>query len=52
MKDQHVIPLDDLLEHDTDSKDCMCDPEIKVEGGVLIVVHKSYDGREGKEDEQ
>ena len=45
-EDQHVIPLNDLLEHDTDSKECWCDPEIKVEGAVLVVVHNSFDGRE------
>ena len=48
--DQHVIPLEDLLEHNTDDTACWCDPKIKVEGAVLIVVHNSFDGREQNED--
>ena len=48
-KDVHVFPIDDLLEHNTDSGECMCDPEVIVEGGSLIYVHNSYDGREDRE---
>lgn len=51
VEDLHVFPVDDLLPHSTDSKECMCDPEIIVEGGVLVVIHNSYDGREDKETE-
>lgn len=41
----HVIPLNDLKEHDCDST-CECQPYILEEGGELICVHNSYDGRE------
>jgi len=47
--DLHVVPINDILEHDIDSKDCWCDPKIEVEGAVLIVIHNSFDGRENKE---
>jgi hypothetical protein len=40
----HVLPVDDLLDHEYE--DCACGPEIKeVEGGEVIV-HYSLDGRE------
>jgi hypothetical protein len=39
----HVVPIDDLREHSTDSdKPCWCKPEIE---GRLII-HNSMDGRE------
>lgn len=42
----HVYPLNDLVEHDTESDDCVCGPECEfVEGGV-VVSHHSLDGRE------
>lgn len=42
--DQHVIPLDDLMEHS--GPDCLCNPTIHIEGSVLVYIHHSYDGRE------
>lgn len=51
-EDVHVFPLDDILPHNTDDSECMCDPEILVEGGALIIVHNSYDGRETNDREQ
>ena len=45
-EDLHVFPLDDLLPHSTESTECMCDPEIEVCGGKLIIIHNAYDGRE------
>lgn len=49
----HVFPLNDLVEHNTDSPDCICGPEVeRVEGedgdGWLITYH-SLDGREQEE---
>jgi hypothetical protein len=39
----HVVPIDDLREHSTDSdKPCWCHPE--EEDGVIV--HNSMDGRE------
>ena len=51
MNDQHVFPLNDLLPHNTDGCECMCDPAIEVVGGVLLIVHNSYDGREEEEND-
>lgn len=44
--DLHVIPLDDLLPHNEEGTECMCDPVIEVHGGRLIIIHNAYDGRE------
>ena len=55
----HVVPNNDLKPHLTISVGkwpdqpkciCKCNPEhIPVEGGGLVIVHNSYDGREGLE---
>jgi len=47
--DVHVVPLNDLLSHNTDSSECRCDPKIEVDGGHLLIIHNSYDGREDGE---
>lgn len=48
----HVYPLDDLEEHD-DSENgntCHCNPKVIIEpNSEIIVVHNSFDGREGVE---
>lgn len=52
----HVTPLDDLIQHDTnsDSPVCVCGPEtVPVEIGGLVAwayVHASLDGREFTEE--
>lgn len=46
--DLHVVPVEDLLPHNTDSHECACDPEIEVHGGKLIIIHNSFDGREDR----
>jgi hypothetical protein len=48
--DHHVVPVDDLVEHD-DSEDCVCGPTtepVKREDGSMgwLVVHHALDGRE------
>jgi hypothetical protein len=48
----HVSPIDDLEEHDlTDTGNtCKCNPTIIIEDDSdIIVVHNSFDGREGIE---
>ncbi len=47
----HVHPLNDIKEHDTSDKGntCHCDPIIEEHDGEIIVVHNSFDGREGVE---
>ena len=39
---QHVYPLNDLKEHNTESSNCWCNP--RIEDGVMI--HNSLDRRE------
>lgn len=50
MSDYHVVPVDDLLEHEIE-EDCACLPETKPverDDGSLgwVVVHNAWDGRE------
>lgn len=44
----HVLPIDDIEDH-IDSSTCPCQPSIEEENGHLIIVHSSFDGREGVE---
>lgn len=44
----NIYPLDDLKEHIFDST-CECNPRIELEEGEMILVHNSFDGREGVE---
>ena len=39
----HVIPIDDLIDHE-ESMDCPCSPEIDPETGVVL--HDAMDRRE------
>jgi hypothetical protein len=43
----NIIPEDDAKEH-TESHLCECNPRLKFDA-VTIIVHNSYDGREGVE---
>jgi hypothetical protein len=54
----HIFPLNDLEEHITDCEypengvpfcPCKCNPEWKEEDDALLIVHNSFDGREGVE---
>lgn len=50
----HVLPVGDLIEHDTSSTDCACGPNLTIgENGEIwatpIVTHHSLDGRELQE---
>lgn len=42
----HVIPTDDLKEHDSHGAGCHCKPEVRAEGEGWLIIHNSYDGRE------
>ena len=47
----HVFPVNDLVEHDTESDDCACGPETRPversDGGIeWLIIHNSLDGRE------
>lgn len=48
----HVFPLNDLREHDISDTgtSCPCEPEVIIEPDTeIIVIHNSFDGREGVE---
>ena len=48
--DTHVLPLDDLFDHD-EHRGCWCHPTVEeVWVGNSVVVHHSADGREILED--
>lgn len=42
--DIHVVPLDDLRDHE--STECWCHPAHEEEDGTPIVVHRAMDERE------
>ncbi len=51
---QHVHPVGDLIEHDTESDDCVCGPgmrPVRRDDGTIgwLVTHHSLDGREANE---
>lgn len=43
--DQHIVPLNDLVEHDC-LLQCLCRPQIVEEIGGRVIIHHAYDGRE------
>lgn len=45
----NVLPINDLKEH-TEDTTCECSPTWFEEGGEIIVVHNSFDGREAVEE--
>lgn len=44
----HVLPINDIEQHE-ESTTCKCNPKIIHENGNMIIVHNSFDGREGVE---
>lgn len=54
MSTVHVLPVDDLIEHDSDGGECPCGPSTEPvfrDNGSngWLVVHHSLDGREASE---
>jgi hypothetical protein len=50
----HVYPTADVVEHNTDSEDCICGPDVEAvfrDDGTngWLITHHSLDGRELKE---
>lgn len=43
--EQHVLPTNDLVEHET-SEDCVCIPKVTFLTDGKVVTHNSLDGRE------
>lgn len=51
----HVLPVDDLIEHEDVGTECVCNPRLEAvprEDGTVgaLVVHHSLDGRENREE--
>lgn len=44
----HIVPINDDKEHDL-LYSCHCKPKVRNEGDNMLIVHNSYDGREGVE---
>ncbi len=54
MSTVHVVPVDDLIEHDTEGDDCPCgvtvEPVAGDDGAIgWLISHHSLDGREADE---
>lgn len=48
----HTFPVRDVVDHNTESDDCICGPDIIYVGnGGKQVIHHSMDGREHHEDD-
>ena len=47
MEWQHILPINDWIEHKDMGLDCICEPKIDWE--YQLVIHNSADGREIKE---
>lgn len=46
----HVYPTNDLEQHDLEGTQCKCNPQVIIEPNAeIIIVHNSFDGREGVE---
>lgn len=45
---QHILPINDSDTHE-EATTCHCQPKVLNENGNMIVVHNSFDGREGVE---
>ncbi len=44
-----VTPINDTESHEDYSSTCKCYPTVKFENGNMIIIHNSFDGREGVE---
>lgn len=44
----HVTPTNDLESHE-EATTCKCDPRVEHVNGNMVVIHNSFDGREGVE---
>lgn len=48
MNELHVVPVADLVDHET-TDECPCGPTPEFEPGGVVLVHHSLDGREKDE---
>jgi hypothetical protein len=42
----HVLPIDDAVDHDCETHDCVCVPAFELGANGWLVIHHSLDGRE------
>ena len=45
MYEQHILPVNDIVPHD-ENQQCICGPEVEVNGSQILVIHHAADGRE------
>jgi hypothetical protein len=45
----HILPINDLIEHEEEGDECVCGPDVEFVSGGRVVVHHSLDGREEHE---
>lgn len=45
----HVLPVNDLIEHEDEGDECVCGPDVTFVEGGKVITHHSLDGREGHE---
>ena len=45
----HVLPINDLIEHEDVGDSCVCGPDVEFVSGGQVIVHHSLDGREEHE---
>lgn len=46
METRHIVPVDDIVDHNTYSDECICGPDFEWVEGTKMVLHHSLDGRE------
>lgn len=50
MSNVHVLPVNDVIEHEDVGDKCICGPDVEVvEPNGLLISHHSLDGREKSE---
>lgn len=42
----HVVPVNDLVEHEVGEAECLCGPVLESHGDGWVHIHHSLDGRE------
>lgn len=45
----HIYHTNEINDHLLVGSTCKCEPEVKFENGEMIIIHNSFDGREGLE---
>ena len=46
----HIVPVDDLIEHETEGESCVCGPTVEwiqgKDGNGWVITHHALDGRQ------